>query len=124
MARALNLSAKKTTEYRDVAKSHYAYDAIQAVSEAGIFTGRVAGEFSPNGHLTRAETASVLKRAFKLSGDATISFSDLNANHWAYESVKVLMANGLVDGYPDNTFRPSNTISRAEFASFLSRTLK
>ena len=124
ISRALNLKASKTVVYDDVKSSHYAYSAIQAVSEAGIITGREAGKFSPDGKLTRAETATILKRAYGLTGETKMSFKDLTPAHWAYESIQTLVANELVTGYPDNTFLPNNTITRAEFATFLSRTMK
>lgn len=124
ISRALGLTASKTTAFSDVATGHYAYGAIQAVSEAGILTGREAGKFSPDGKLTRAETATILKRAYNLTGETDMTFKDLKRTHWAYESISVLVANGLVTGYPDNTFGPDNTITRAEFATFLSRTMK
>lgn len=124
IARALNLNTTNITEYADVATSHYAHSAIQAVSDAGIIMGREEGKFSPNGQLTRAETATILKRAYKLTGETTLTFTDLTTSHWAYKEIQTLVANNLVSGYEDNTFRPNNTITRAEFATFLSRTME
>ncbi|MEB2301639.1 S-layer homology domain-containing protein [Lysinibacillus xylanilyticus] len=49
------------------------------------------------------------------------TFSDLKSNHWAYNSVEQVSKNGLVTGYQDGSFKPSNHVTRAEFATFLSR---
>lgn len=42
-------------------------------------------------------------------------FSDLSAAHWAKEYIDTLVAKGGIDGYPDGTFKPSGTITNAEF---------
>jgi len=41
------------------------------------------------------------------------------AGHWAEESIKKLMDRGVIEGYPDGTFRPEENITRAEFAALL-----
>ena len=46
-------------------------------------------------------------------------FSDMQESHWAYPAVKGLVENSVVNGYPDNTFRPDNPVTRAEFATIL-----
>lgn len=46
------------------------------------------------------------------------AFSDIQG-HWAEASINQLIGNQAISGYPDNTFRPENTITRAEFASIL-----
>ncbi len=48
-----------------------------------------------------------------------LTFSDLPRDHWAYEYVKIMSATGIISGYPDNTFRPNDTFSRAAFAKLL-----
>ena len=42
-------------------------------------------------------------------------FSDLSSDHWAYRNILVLAENGVINGYPDGTFKPENTITRGEF---------
>lgn len=44
-----------------------------------------------------------------------ITFTDIDASHWAYNNVMTLAENGVINGYEDNTFRPDGTISRGEF---------
>lgn len=121
VARALNLKTTKRPAFNDVKKVHFAYKDIAAVAEKGIVVGRSKGKFDPNGKLTRAEMTSILKRAYKLTGTAKLHFTDVNERHWAYKDIQTLVASNLTSGYPDNTFRPSKNITRAEFASFLDR---
>lgn len=51
------------------------------------------------------------------------SFADTK-NHWAEAAIKEAVAAGIVKGYPDGTFKPNHTVSRAEFAVILIRALK
>ncbi len=43
------------------------------------------------------------------------SFSDLNVDHWAYENIMELTKRKVINGYPDGTFRPSNSVTYGEF---------
>ncbi len=52
-----------------------------------------------------------------------ISFSDIGG-HWAEEKIKQLAAVGVMNGYPDRTFRPDSSITRAEFCTILVKALK
>lgn len=45
---------------------------------------------------------------------APSTFSDLNKDHWAYESIQKMTDAKIINGYPDNTFRPDAYINRAE----------
>lgn len=52
-------------------------------------------------------------------GTSNPIFSDLPQNHWAYNAVKFMVERGIITGYPDNTFRPDNPVTRAEFARIM-----
>ncbi len=58
--------------------------------------------------------------AFAASGD--LPFTDLE-KHWSKDAVEKMYSYGVVKGYEDNTFRPDNTVTRAEFAVMLNRVL-
>ena len=51
------------------------------------------------------------------------NFKDLTESHWAYEPVMQMYQKGILNGYPDGTFAPSQSITRAEFAKILVLTL-
>jgi hypothetical protein len=51
------------------------------------------------------------------------SFSDVSASYWGYASISSLSGKGIIAGYPDGTFKPDNTITRAEFATMLVKAL-
>ncbi len=44
-----------------------------------------------------------------------LEFSDLDETYWAYEGIQKLVEAGIIDGYPDGTFKPEGDITRAEF---------
>lgn len=48
-----------------------------------------------------------------------LTFTDLPDTHWAYSNVQYMVSNGIINGYPDNTFRPNDPFSRAAFAKLL-----
>lgn len=55
---------------------------------------------------------------------AIATFKDVPNAHWAKAAIADAVRAGIVTGYPDGTFRPSKTITRAEVASMLSRVTK
>lgn len=52
------------------------------------------------------------------------SYTDVQPTHWAYTAIDSLNKQGLIKGYQDGTFRPSNPITRAEAAVIIARELK
>ncbi len=50
-------------------------------------------------------------------------FADTPANHWAYEALAQLAAKGLIQGYPDGTFKGDRTMTRYEMATVVARLL-
>ncbi|MEW6624765.1 MAG: S-layer homology domain-containing protein [Bacillota bacterium] len=70
---------------------------------------RVAAQFQFSETVTPSPTTPATGR----------SFSDLATNHWAYENIMEMVEIGILSGYPDGTFKPNNTITRAEFAKIM-----
>ena len=52
---------------------------------------------------------------------ASMAFSDVAENAWYYDAVSNLYDRGTVEGYDDDTFRPGNTVNRAELAVMMER---
>lgn len=50
-------------------------------------------------------------------------YTDMDENHWAYQSIKFLTEIGVVVGYPDGTYKPDIPVTRAEFASMAIKAL-
>ena len=81
-------------------------------------SGYPDGTFGPDRNMTRAEVAQMF---YALLNDqnvpATVSFSDVPDGAWYADAVETLASLGMFTGYPDGTFHPNSTITRAEFAA-------
>lgn len=49
------------------------------------------------------------------------SFTDLASNHWAYDNINTLVSEGTINGYSDGTFKPSKSVTRAEFVKMIGK---
>ena len=70
--------------------------------------------------LTMAGTPAMINPAYAAT---TASFSDVPANHWAYDAVSKLAKAGIVDGYGDKTFQGNKTMTRYEFAFIVAKAM-
>lgn len=52
------------------------------------------------------------------------SFADVPANHWAYDAINKLVAEGVVEGYPDGDYKGDRTITRYEAAEMMAGLLE
>lgn len=80
----------------------------------------------PTGIITRAEVATIFYRLLTDESRAYYwtqenNFSDVSADDWFNNAVSTMAAAGIVNGYPDGTFRPQEPVSRAEFAAIATR---
>ena len=80
----------------------------------------------PQGNITRAEAATIFFRM--LTDESRASFwaqenrySDVSSGQWFNAAISTLSNAGVIDGYPDGTFRPNNSITRGEFAALAVR---
>ncbi|WP_096203090.1 C40 family peptidase [Bacillus sp. FJAT-45350] len=109
-----------TSLLNDISNDHWAAGSIKAVTDAGYFGGLVTDSFKPSQALTREEVAYLIATAFELQNESTsITFTDIDPSHWAYEEVNGLVSSGVISGFPDNTYRPSEDVTRAQFAKIL-----
>lgn len=94
---------------------HYAY-----------IVGYEDGTIRPNGHITRAEAATVFFRLLTdKARDANLTdrspYPDVSAGAWYNKAVATLSRMGILSGYEDGSFRPNATVTRAEFAAMAAR---
>ena len=52
------------------------------------------------------------------NASAKAAFNDI-AGHWAEAEINAAIENGYINGYPDGTFQPEKSISRAEFVKII-----
>ncbi|MDQ1236474.1 arabinogalactan endo-1,4-beta-galactosidase [Paenibacillus sp. SORGH_AS306] len=112
----------QTPTYTDVVAGTWSTEAIQAVTGAGWMQGYDKNTFAPERPITRAEIATVIARWMKLSGTGA-TFSDTQG-HWAATAIAQVQQAGYMQGMPDGTFKPNQTLSRAEAVTLFNRVLK
>ena len=65
---------------------------------------------------TPAGSGTTTKRKY-----ITVRFTDVSADHWAFEEIMNCADADIVGGYPDASYRPSAVVSRDQLAVFMSR---
>lgn len=138
IVRALGLSSKDASKanFTDVSASDWFADEVAIAAEAGIINGYPNGTFKPNENITREELAAMVVRASKYAGkDLTVSESEINeilskfsdadsSIVWAKAEVAAAVKAEIVIGYENDTFRGTNTATRAEASTMIQRFLK
>ncbi|WP_203245879.1 C40 family peptidase [Sporosarcina beigongshangi] len=117
----------KTSEqsaFSDISSDHPYFDAILAVTDAGIFSGNSNGEFNPEDPLTRAQLAKVLVEAFQLEGSTVTetTFSDVPEDHWAAAYIEILYSLNITNGFSDGSFGVNDHVTESQFKKFLEST--
>ncbi len=134
LTQRLQLPAAPSVErFSDVAADHPFASVIAALAQAGVTRGcGDGGRFCPDQSLTRAEMASFLVRAFELPLDSATAgvgetegerFSDVLSGEPHAAAITALAYAGITKGCNPSTaqFCPNRLVTRAEFATFMSR---
>ena len=80
----------------------------------------------PEAYITREEVSAVFFRLLATGYRESIrtfdhNFPDVEITRWSTKHIATLARGGIVEGYPDGSFRPGNFITRAELATIASR---
>lgn len=114
----------RVSPYYDVAAEDWYNNAVSTLTCAGILNGRPGNRFAPESSITRAELAAIAARFFQTEMEIERDyFSDI-AGHWANDEINLAYILGLVEGYPDGSFRPDQPITRAEAMTLMNRVLE
>ncbi len=73
--------------------------------------------------LVSALTTALVVGAASTTFAAANPFSDVPADHWAYDAVSQLAADGVIEGYGDTTFRGNQNITRYEMAQMVAKAM-
>lgn len=97
-----------------------AYPLLVTGGHAAYMHGEAGAMFYPSRAMTRAEMAAMLYNLLAAKPPVTESnFEDVDSGDWYYTAVNALAEAGILSGYGDGTFRPGDTVSRAEFVAAL-----
>ena len=112
-----------TVSFTDVSKDAWYADAVHMLASLGIINGVGDRIFEPNRPITRAEFVAIAMRFAIVPGNSANPFADVHAGDWFYDLVAGAIQYGWINGYADGTFRPNDTITRAEVATMVNRML-
>ncbi|MEN6325904.1 MAG: S-layer homology domain-containing protein [Syntrophomonas sp.] len=125
LVKALKLEPKQGKVFNDTA-GHWAKDAIAAAAAYGIVNGYSDTSYGPDDSITREQMAVMMVKAAKLAEvkEGKVFADGNKVSAWAGNAVTTASQNKIINGYPDNTFRPQNKASRAEAATVIAKALK
>lgn len=116
----------QTNDYPDVAFNKWYNNAISTLSNMGIICGYPDGSFRPDAPITRAELTKIAASFFsdpRVAATYDGRFSDVHGAEWYISYLMTALEEGLIEGYPDGSFRPNRLITRAETCTIVNRTL-
>jgi len=104
------------TSFNDLG-SHWGTPFIQGLVNRDLIRGFPDGTFKPEASITRAEYAAIIAKTFDLprqQGTGKGVFADVPANFWAAGAINQAANMGFISGFPDQTFRPQQNLTRVQ----------
>lgn len=109
--------------FADVYPGQWFTEQIDRAVSMGLMNGVGDYKIDPNGKVTRAMVVTMLYRyngaTLEKDWSRTNTFKDVDDGQWYTDAVEWAYINQVVDGYPDNTFKPNQSISRQEMAKIM-----
>ncbi|KRE72012.1 S-layer homology domain-containing protein [Paenibacillus sp. Soil750] len=117
---------KAKKQFADVQNDYFAKADIESLAASGVIQGFEDGSFRAEASVTRAEFATLLVRGLglKTTNSALKDFTDVNDKDWFSQAVYTAVGAGLIHGYEDGTFRPTQSITHQEAVTMISNALK
>jgi len=101
-------------------------EAVSVLADLDVIDGYPDGSFKPGNVVTRAEMAKLIIVALGLEDFATATtskYTDMAGAGWAQGYVAYATSLGIIEGYPDGTFGPSNPVTYNEACAMIVRAL-
>ncbi len=125
MTLSLAVPMVSAADFTDVDNTHQYFDAIQSLVARGIISGMGDGTFAPEANIKRSEFAKmvVLSIGIANAGDSVESsgFPDVANDHWAAGFIKTAFGQGIINGFPDGTFRPDENVTYEQAVTMVIR---
>ena len=112
-----------TVTFDDIPADAWYAEAVNTLASLGMITGVGNNQFEPERSITRAEFTTIAMRFTDGALDGENIFPDVNPNDWFYDYVVGSIQYGWINGYPDGTFGPNDSITRAEVTTITNRML-
>lgn len=119
-------TGENSLSFEDVDSEGWYMPELRAAIQHGIAKGFSMDRFAPDEAIDREQAAKMLANALQTTVSAADTFyTDADAvSPWAQNDVNGLTAKRILEGYPDQTFRPHATLTRAESAAMIDRALQ
>lgn len=120
-----SVALAETTGFSDVPSSHPNYSAIMDLKTKGIISGYPDGTFKPEQVVNRVEALKIILLGSSVTvpdASGTAEFSDTSANEWYAKYLIKAKSLQIVGGYPDGTFKPTQTVNLVENLKMLINT--
>ncbi|MBR3640264.1 MAG: S-layer homology domain-containing protein [Clostridia bacterium] len=123
---APSAAAGKSLPFTDVKESDWFFGSVEYVYQTGIMNGLAEKKFAPKDSVTRAMFVTMLGRLEGVEQKPTDQFKDVSTatGGWYAGYVGWAADNGIVNGYPDRTFRTNDLLNREQMAAMISRYIK
>lgn len=109
----------------DDLEGHWSEPYITYLASEGVFRpSATTGEYKPDEKVTRAEFMRYVNRAFNFTETASVSYSDVSASAWYYETVQIAERYGYINGTGDGKMNPTGQITREQAATIIGRLYK
>lgn len=120
--------------FTDVPANSTYFESIEYLRTQNVVKGYLDGTYQPDTRINRAEFAEFAINPFILDTNnmsnclnenvpattTTVFFSDVSKDSWYATDVCFAKINHIIDGYPDGTYRPANSINFVEAAKIIS----
>ncbi len=100
--------------FYDLSDYGWAQGAVYRLAEKGVIQGVAPHTYAPGSYVSRAELCTLLHRIFKIGGSGLISYPDVSADSYYYESSAAFKALGILKDHPDGGFHPDDAVTREE----------
>jgi len=115
------------TSFPDVSGDIYTSEINRAVQLGFISGFKEDNTFRPRAALTREQLVSMVIDGLgitQIPAVTTPSFTDVDRTRWSTPKIEAAKRLGLVSGYSNNTFRPTQNVTRAELMAIMSQAAK
>lgn len=117
--------AADTQLFSDIPLDSKYSESTKYLASAGVVNGYPDGTFKPDNTVTRAEALKLIFEAGDIdTSKGKLPFDDTKKTEWYTKYLYTAYKKKVVSGYSDNTFRPSDVVSRAEFFKMLFLSMK
>lgn len=125
IGRALQLEdvEPRETVFDDVNPKSFASGYIQRAFEENVIKGYDDGTFKPKNNMTRLEMAYLLSNAFNLTDTTDVFYVDMPTGKSQSEVIRKVTNAGITNGYTDGKYKPTQSITRLEFAIMVARAM-